>query len=629
MKLPSRLPASLSRAAGVSATLTRSKTNYDYAVGDLGFLAAMTPDVRLERETAAFRKQQVDQTTEPGEQSLDGWWYRSQSSFHGGAGLEFGDPKSENDTASTRFYASRGVNVWDTGQVSLLNKVTTATSVTGVHCMVPIITGDGVDAAFGAGELTYHVWRESGRTDHSWAASSLQSVTTDGSNVYVASADGVYRSPVPATWNGVFVWTKLWNTGVGSIELAWVKQRLVMGLGPSLYELVGTGPTLPAPLYTHPNASWKWTDSTESGSAIYVAGYAGTNSAIFKFALDTSGGMPTLTRGVVAAQLPAGEVVHSIYGYLGTYIAIGTNRGVRVALSDAEGNLQYGPLIVTTDEPVHAFTAYDRFLWATATRAVDGDSGLIRIDLGNELSQLRFAYATDLAASDTGDCLAVSHLGSSAGIAFATANADYREQTAVKVASGYLQTSKVRYSTLEPKAFQSVRVRGPSLAGSLGVSVVDSNESVIPLVTLGVNTVPGGSDIPILTLSGPAEYLSLKFTLNAASGANPATGAVFRSWQLKALPATPAQRIIQLPLLCFSQERDGRTLRKSEPMPRILALEALESARRPVLLQDFSCGESVLCMIERVHFVQSAPPSGDERCKGWGGILNVTLRTVI
>ncbi len=35
------------------------------------------------------KREQIDQTTEPGEQSFTGWWFRSQSSFHLGAGAKF------------------------------------------------------------------------------------------------------------------------------------------------------------------------------------------------------------------------------------------------------------------------------------------------------------------------------------------------------------------------------------------------------------------------------------------------------------------------------------------------------------------------------------------------------------
>jgi hypothetical protein len=49
-----------------------------------------------------------------------------------------------------------------------------------------------------------------------------------------------------------------------------------------------------------------------------------------------------------AGQLPHGEIVTAIHGYLG-YIAIGSNRGIRLATSDNDGNLTIGPLLETTN----------------------------------------------------------------------------------------------------------------------------------------------------------------------------------------------------------------------------------------------------------------------------------------
>ncbi len=58
--------------------------------------------------------------------------------------------------------------------------------------------------------------------------------------------------------------------------------------------------------------------------------------------------MPTLTSGIIAAQLPSGEYPLKIESYLG-YLVIGTNKGVRVASisegAGSAGDLSYGPLI--------------------------------------------------------------------------------------------------------------------------------------------------------------------------------------------------------------------------------------------------------------------------------------------
>ena len=92
---------------------------YDLSVNGLPFFVYATDETPYRRQTAEYRKQQVDQSNEPGEQTLTGWWLRSQSSFHNGSGIKFYDP-SVGETVSYRFADSKGVDVWTKGQVTLL-----------------------------------------------------------------------------------------------------------------------------------------------------------------------------------------------------------------------------------------------------------------------------------------------------------------------------------------------------------------------------------------------------------------------------------------------------------------------------------------------------------------------------
>ena len=67
---------------------------YDTAVGGLPFFYAINDNRPYIRQTAPFRKEQFDNSKEPGEQSITGWWLRSQSSFHNGTGINFYDPSA-------------------------------------------------------------------------------------------------------------------------------------------------------------------------------------------------------------------------------------------------------------------------------------------------------------------------------------------------------------------------------------------------------------------------------------------------------------------------------------------------------------------------------------------------------
>jgi hypothetical protein len=181
---------------------------------------------------------------------------------------------------------------------------------------------------------------------------------------------------------------------ISNAVMEFVKERIVMCADNKVYEFSGSATAMPTAVYTHPSTSHIYTSITASGPAIYVAGYNGIQSTIQKFTLSTAGVMPTLTSAVVAAEMPVGEIVHKIYYYLG-YMMIGTNKGIRAAVvSDQDGSIQYGPLIVETTQPCYDFAARDKFVWCAT--GVDGEPGVIRIDLGNEIETLRFAYANDI-----------------------------------------------------------------------------------------------------------------------------------------------------------------------------------------------------------------------------------------
>ena len=115
---------------GTSGFWTNNAEDYDVAFGGIPFFIAPTDQNPYQRETAPYRKDQFDNSREPGEQSLTGWWLRSQSSFHGGAGIKFFDP-SAGESIGYRYFDSQGVNPWVKGQVTLLKDTTNAHVTTG------------------------------------------------------------------------------------------------------------------------------------------------------------------------------------------------------------------------------------------------------------------------------------------------------------------------------------------------------------------------------------------------------------------------------------------------------------------------------------------------------------------
>ena len=715
---------------------------YDLSVNGLPFFVYATDETPYRRQTAEYRKQQIDQSTEPGEQTLTGWWLRSQSSFHNGSGIKFYDP-SAGETVSYRFADSKGVDVWTKGQVTLLkdtdNVHITTGSVVGtdhqhpnqhlrsiqwggvnsvllhdefdVDKIQPSITVSitnkarttnvatlttstahglavgmtivitGIDATFNG---SYRITTVPTTTTFTYTTGTSGTITSaavspagtgvtnsvvhfvdyisgtdrkvfaicdDGVNAYwitnKTSGDNqrltMFKKPLtgdsttgssnPSATGDV---TQMFQSGDEEIFYAameFIKDRIILCVNNKVYEFptntdaIGDG-TL---VYTNPNTNYHYTSIAASGPAIYTAGHSGIYSTIQKYTLNTSGAMPTLTSAVVAAELPAGEIVEKLYYYLG-YMMIGTNKGVRAAIvSDQDGSLNYGPLIFETSQPVYDFAGRDRFIWCST--GVGADAGTIRIDLGAEIEPLRFAYANDLYSVQTGEhyTTAVAFLGTTNRLAFSTAydttdGAIYLEAETDLVSSGYITTGKIRYSTLEPKVFKVMKALIDNTNGGLTVESIDTMGN-----TRTIGNFAKGDFVPEVNISYPVgaqEYMSFKFTISRNSSA-PELGALFDGYQLKSLPAIPRQRIIQYPLACYDNEKDRynvQTGHEGSAYERLGNLETLENAGDSIRIDDFRTGESFIGLIESINFVNQT--SGDKRFFGFGGIAYLTIRTL-
>ena len=628
----------------VSTGTTWQNTNesYDVALGGLPFLYAINDARPYIRQTAPFRKEQFDNQTEPGEQSLTGWWIRSQMSFHSGSGINFFDPATTDEVGHYRFAASRNLDVWTKGQVTLLKETANMSGVTsGIYKIISVMDGS-TNKIVGWIPLSTTIknYTASGTavtyTDVTSIAQPLDTailaVATDGTNLFIADSDHIYTGPISTPAAG---YSRYYNTDSDKVVLAWVKQRLVACIGASVYELTnakGSTHTLPAtPVYTHPNSGWEWTSISESGSAIYAAGYAGGNSAIYKFTLSVAtgsiGSMPTLTSGVIAAQLPIGEVVNKIEYYLG-YLMIGTNKGVRAAqISDTDGSISYGPLIIEESNGVYDFAFRDKFVWATGS--VDGYAGLYRIDLSNELSPLRFAYATDAYLEGvTGYATSVDFVGNSNQIAFTTSgsNGIAIQSTTTLSTSGYLTTGNIRYGTLEPKNFKRLLGRGDFTYGSMTLETVDKNNIEYDHISYDSSISP--IEVATSQPESAQEYIAYKFIMYRDATTS-SLGPTFKGYQAKATIATPRQRVMKFPVYCFDVETDRYNVQvgyEGRAQTRLLTLEELEENGDVLIWQDLTTGEQRQVVIEQISFTRMTPP--DKRFDGFGGVIDIVVRTV-
>ena len=636
--------------------------SYDCAIAGIPFLTAISDERPYQRATSPFRKQQFDSQRDPGEQSLSTWWLRSQSSFHAGEGILFYDPLANPYSTtiasnSYRIKESYGVDIWTQGEVSLLHDVTAGHQVTteiatngrvtqhlrsvqynGIN---GVLLHDGYDVDRISVSGTVEHW-----VDQAAGQDKVYSLCDDGKFAYWITNDATTakleidkKLLTASTSTAPTAIATTSSIAVTNAVIDYVKQRLVFAANNFVYEMPSSATNFNQArlVYTHPSTSFIFTSITESGTAIYIAGYEGIKSSIFRFSLDTTNGtMPTLTSAITAAEMPVGETINKIYEYLG-YMMIGTNKGIRVARIQSDGSLTYGPLIVELEHGCYDFAARDRFVWCASGVSVI-EPGLIRIDLSNEIETLRFAYANDLFYDTTTHNIttAVAFFGDTQQLGFCTAaqnvngtvvnGAMYTEHATQLRVDGYLQTGLIRYNTLEPKNFKRIVGQGSFTYGSMSIQTVDVVGNIYDGVSY--DAAVGNPEVVITQPAGSQDAIGLRFRLYR-DATDVTKGPTFKGYQLKAVPATPRTRIISVPLLNYDTETDkyNSTLGyEGRAIERLAALENAESGGDVVTFQDFRTGEIRQCLIEEVKFTDTTPP--DKRFTGYGGIINLTIRTV-
>ena len=707
-------------------TWVNTDVSYDVAIGGIPFFLGTNDKFPYKRETAQYRKQQLDVQKEPGEQTITGWWLRSQSSFHYGAGARYQEPLA-GEHVQYMFHKSAGVEVFNTGRVTLLPDVTKVQTITNTPIIVSAKDG-ATDVVFFSDGSNLYRYDGTTVTTVTWGGTgTIMDLTQDGKYYYAVNATGIYRGTL-AGGTGTLIFTNPVTTT--SAKLGYAKQRVIAGINNSIYEVIPistinvvagnlvsnvatlqtdvahgfnigmqitvaslTSPyngtwvvtnipsantftfdhnnadvayntgltgtvTLVAnnnsPIYTHPSSTWVWTGVADGPNAIYVSGYAGVSGAIFRLALDTTGAVPLLNKALTAAEMPQGERVTALGSYLGKYLVIGTNKGVRVGQIDTSGWLSsgyitYGPLsfvttgfdpataTVLTGSAVTSVAFEDRYAYCTVTNYIDnGDgtfcSGLVKIDLAKEVNPNQFAYATSLRVStETAACSSVASLGTSNTLLFGIAGKGIYKQSTTLVTSGYLQIGQIRYFTLEDKHFELLKLRVlPGQEGTLQTFLVKPDQTILPIIITDANfDYPRDLTAVDMLDTAPQQSVGLKFIINSSTNQAVGTEDVFVGYQLKAIPAVKRQKLISFPLMNFDIMEDrynmatGYVGRATE---KLIAIEAIESDGDVILIQDFTTGETFRGIIEEQQFTKMTAP--DRAFNGEGGMLYCTIRTV-
>lgn len=645
---------------------TNTHTHFDCAINGNPFFYAQSDQYPMIREQVNTQRQQIDSTSEPGEQSLQSWWYRSQSSFHLGAGLKYYDPIRGNQADQYRFYDSAGVDVWTKGEVKLLRKTDRVHTQTNWGDMAAwsynadsgLLFEDDEDLKcykVSTGNVT-EVLYEGGSS----GSDPIWDIDVSGEKYFVMSNLGIYRGTLP-DGSGTKVYDIDASDDYGYVR--WVKDHLFATVNNRIYDLTATPDTsggadpggslphaLPSSLVgnddgrllmTHTEDDWRWNAIEPGPDCVFFSGYAGTDSTIHgnrssiyasTVETDNISAVPEFTPPVHVAEMPHGEFILSMCSYLNTYLIVTTTRGVRICAIGQGGQLTVGPLTIEVSTYSYYATVWGQYVYATGS-SVDGYDGLFRIDLTAPVDEtgLRFAWAKDVASghssASAGYVSRVAMLGTTGRLAMMVDNSGiWVEHATDLVASGFLDTGQIRMDTWEDKLFQYLRtVYNGSNHGSISatwLSVLGSGALLGTRAdTYNTSTLEtNGSD---LTARISVAY---RFALARYSATE---GPILNGYQAKVAPTNVKDRMLRLPLLCARREmmRSGGTVQRST-WDRITALEALERSGAVVPFQDFGTGETRNVVVESVQFVstqvaQSRSEQGDPI-----GMLIVELRTV-
>lgn len=610
---------------GVAASYDPESIRYDYAIGELPFLSLTSDTTPYERALAPVRKQQVDQSAAPGDQSLDSWWLRSQTDWSGGAGVKFMEP-ADNERIQRRFDVSAGVDVWEIGQASLLRSTSQVKSFASTSTARLVKYGTGVQFYMGVGSDIdrYNAGTTTATTGFSGTLSQL---LLAGPNVLAVNAAGNIYSAT----NGTTTFSSLWTTSNGATKAWWVKQRLLVAQGQDLFELSLAGGNLDTEteFYSHPDSSWVWTSAAEAPGALLVAGYGDSGSAIYRFVLDAQGDLPTLSGAITTAELPVGEQILDIVSYLGAYVIIATNLGVRVGTVATEGQITYGPFTYE-GATSGGLRPFDRFVFTGVADAGEGRPGLIRMDLSDLDESGRVPWANDIRVPSGQSGTVTGIVATSASdlaLVLTGASARVYATTTDLEATGFVQSGAVRYGTLELKNFDSIRMEiARPIKGSTTIKVVDRDGTA---TSVGVADTSSNLDqsFAVGYPTVPQQQLAVRLEL-ARDATDATTGPIIQGWQIRALPAVTRAELLRLQLSCFDFERDQYGVLKGytgSALARWQALRDTVNYGPTVRLQDLNTLETLTVVVEELSFTQIAPPTDGS---GFGGVVSLTVRTV-
>jgi hypothetical protein len=407
------------------------------------------------------------------------------------------------------------------------------------------------------------------------------SICSDGFNVYCAcGASGVYISASSGTTAANYISASIGTTNL----LGYGNGRLMLWTnvgGPSvLYNLTAGGASLGTALLTFGNPNTVVTSFASGNNYLYFGiNVSGSYGAVY--GVQTSADGTTLSAPIIQTELPTGEYVASLLGYLG-FLVVGTNFGVRTCQQGSTG-VTLGTL-VATGAPVQCLAAYGAFVWFGWTNYDGTSTGLGKLSLENfVVPGILPAYASDRMATAQGaitSCIVVKGIP-----LFGTAANLYMDSNNL-VTSGTIQSGFILYdlSDLKVPALIDIQNAGLFEFGSYQVAISSDGGTFVTVGSVGPNNASIVNSFAIL--GGPAGRFEVVLTLFADIN-SPSNCPTLTRWTLRSYPAPLRPRTWQLPLVLNEVigNRSGQS-RGFDPQVEVQALEQMALMGTPVLYQE-------------------------------------------
>ena len=628
--------------------------DYDFDIAGVHFLSAASEAYPYQRGLSKVVKDQLDTSTDPGDNSLQGWWTRSQTDWSGGSGSDYMEPISE-DLVRRQFYDSAGVDVFHfPGYFDLLPSSELLSTKIGDTAFLARTVG-GYAVGWGT---TVTVFDENESPSSVTVTAPVVGLIVAGKYLMVAvrttsniariygyELDGFSSaSTVSFTISGF----------TGTAVMSWVKNRLLVSSGDKLWEVAGLGEDVDVatldPVIDMSDDKFVFVNAVGTPTSIIVGGSDLAGSQMMALKLDDQGSLPDISEPIVVGELPNNERLWGLEEYLGTFVILFTSTGVRVGTIADGGGLVYGPLIGSPipstptaltngvpDSPVMAGT-YDRFVTYPIADAGDGRGGICIIDLSVSDSDGRYSYANYTRGPDGGgECIAQLILDQRSTVMVNATSTDLnllRNSDNNVLDTGWLHGSWIRFGTLEGKFFDEIKVTcdpntdGGGLGGEVEVVASDDqeNENVLGVLTLNE---PEGLQEDTFKFNSSTAVTDMAVVLNlTADEADPYLGPVVAAWSLRAWPAVQNRgESVILPLNMYEFERDSTGLtfgREGFAKERWDALSEAITAGVAINVTEVKSGFTYTAIAEDLTLTQVSPPVG---FSGFGGIAQVSLRT--